>query len=249
MYLWEFGQNQSTGSEDNAWKPYFGYFKVPVWSWKLGQCHQNLINSSPPPNNVSMQVWLKSINWLQKIMHGNERGCQRDPHRKQYIPAPSRWGGGGEHRGQQYWWIKSQSTIFQSCLDDFLSSWQALDKVSCPRTRHSDTCESQTSNLSFPSLTLPTEPLCFPSRNDNKSKKNYMHEILSLTLYQLSHCALLIIFLSVFKPIQQCRSCMFSTVVPTKSDSDVIFCLQLLSKTLTCTPPLELTRIDRSLVY
>ena len=26
-----------------------------------------------------------------------------------------------------------------------------------------------------------------------------------------------------------------STVVPTKSDSDVIFCLQLLSKTLTCT--------------
>ena len=25
------------------------------------------------------------------------------------------------------------------------------------------------------------------------------------------------------------------TVVPTKSDSDVIFCLQLLSKTLTCT--------------
>ena len=26
-----------------------------------------------------------------------------------------------------------------------------------------------------------------------------------------------------------------ATVVPTKSDSDVIFCLQLLSKTLTCT--------------
>ena len=26
-----------------------------------------------------------------------------------------------------------------------------------------------------------------------------------------------------------------STVVPTKSDSDVIICLQLLSKTLTCT--------------
>ena len=26
-----------------------------------------------------------------------------------------------------------------------------------------------------------------------------------------------------------------STVVPTKSDSDVIFCLQLLSKILTCT--------------
>ena len=26
-----------------------------------------------------------------------------------------------------------------------------------------------------------------------------------------------------------------STIVPTKSDSDVVFCLQLLSKTLTCT--------------
>ena len=39
-----------------------------------------------------------------------------------------------------------------------------------------------------------------------------------------------------------------STVVPTKRDSDEIFCLQLLSKTLTCIP-LELTRIDRSLEY
>ena len=29
-----------------------------------------------------------------------------------------------------------------------------------------------------------------------------------------------------------------TTVVPTKSDSVVIFCLQLLSKTLTCTPHL-----------
>ena len=28
---------------------------------------------------------------------------------------------------------------------------------------------------------------------------------------------------------------LFATVVPTKSDSDVIFCLHLLSKTLTCT--------------
>ena len=28
---------------------------------------------------------------------------------------------------------------------------------------------------------------------------------------------------------------IFVTVVPTESDSDVIFCLQLISKTLTCT--------------
>ena len=27
-----------------------------------------------------------------------------------------------------------------------------------------------------------------------------------------------------------------TTVVPTKSDNDIIFCLQLFSKTLTCTP-------------
>ena len=31
---------------------------------------------------------------------------------------------------------------------------------------------------------------------------------------------------------------MGTTVVPTKSDSDVVFCLQLLSKTSTCTPHL-----------
>ena len=40
--------------------PYFGHFKAPVWPWKLGQGHQNIINSSPPPNNVSMLDWLKS---------------------------------------------------------------------------------------------------------------------------------------------------------------------------------------------
>ena len=35
-----------------------------------------------------------------------------------------------------------------------------------------------------------------------------------------------------------------ATVVPTKNDNDVCFCLQLLSKTLTCKH-----HIDRSLVY
>ena len=29
MYLGKFGQNPSTGSEDNARKPYVGHFKVP----------------------------------------------------------------------------------------------------------------------------------------------------------------------------------------------------------------------------
>ena len=40
----------------------------------------------------------------------------------------------------------------------------------------------------------------------------------------------------------------YVTVVPAKRDSGVIFCLRSLSKILTCTPSLALTRIDRSLV-
>ena len=40
-----------------------------------------------------------------------------------------------------------------------------------------------------------------------------------------------------------------STVVPTKSDSDVIFCLQLLSKNINLYTPLALTRIYRSVVF
>ena len=36
-----------------------------------------------------------------------------------------------------------------------------------------------------------------------------------------------------------CDAQHYITVVPTKSDSDVIFCLQSLSKTLTCTSHLR----------
>ena len=53
----------------------------------------------------------------------------------------------------------------------------------------------------------------------------------------------------LFETIYYCFHC---TVLPTKSDNDVIFCLQLLSKTLTCIDqytPLELTRIGGPLVY
>ena len=42
---------------------------------------------------------------------------------------------------------------------------------------------------------------------------------------------------------------MLRAGVPTKSDSDVIFCLQLLSKTFNLYTPLKLKRIDGSLVY
>ena len=61
IYLCKFDHNTSACSADNAWKPYFGCFKVVLWPWKLGQGHQNLINSSAHPNNASMQVWSKSI--------------------------------------------------------------------------------------------------------------------------------------------------------------------------------------------
>ena len=39
------GKKTSTDSEDNAWKPYFGHFKEPVWPLKYmsDQGHQNLI--------------------------------------------------------------------------------------------------------------------------------------------------------------------------------------------------------------
>ena len=40
-----------------------------------------------------------------------------------------------------------------------------------------------------------------------------------------------------------------STVVPTKSDSDVVLCLQLLRKNINLYTPPELTRINRLLVY
>ena len=78
MYLCQFSQNSSSGSKDiasersyadadadedadgihtkNNMSPTFG---------KLGQGHQNLINSQPPPNNASVQVWSKSINWFK----------------------------------------------------------------------------------------------------------------------------------------------------------------------------------------
>ena len=39
MYLCKFGQDTSSGSEDNARKPYFGHYNVPVRPRKLGQGH------------------------------------------------------------------------------------------------------------------------------------------------------------------------------------------------------------------
>ena len=49
--------------------------------------------------------------------------------------------------------------------------------------------------------------------------------------YNLPHLAITILLLAFY---------MFHTVVPTKSDSDDMFCLQLLNQTLACTHNLSL---------
>ena len=94
-----------TGSKYCAGNPYFGHFRVPVWPWKWGQGHLNLINSSPSPNNVSMRVWSKSIHWFRKwrtetifwtlqsasvtleIRSRSSKSNQLVPSSKQYISA------------------------------------------------------------------------------------------------------------------------------------------------------------------
>ena len=70
MLLCKFGQNPSIGLQDIALERLISTFFMDSWPWKLGQGHQNLINSEPPPNNASVQVWSKSINWFTKYCAG-----------------------------------------------------------------------------------------------------------------------------------------------------------------------------------
>ena len=42
---------------------YLSGCKLVLDRLKLGHDHQILINSEPPHNNASVQVWIKSINW------------------------------------------------------------------------------------------------------------------------------------------------------------------------------------------
>ena len=39
---------------------------LQMWPWKLGQGHQNLVNSSSRPNVKSRQIWIKNISRWQK---------------------------------------------------------------------------------------------------------------------------------------------------------------------------------------
>ena len=65
----KFGQNPSFGSRNRVQTSFFGQnlaFKVPVWPWKWGQGHQNIIISFPCPSGVSIQVCSKSTNWFRR---------------------------------------------------------------------------------------------------------------------------------------------------------------------------------------
>ena len=41
-------------------------FKVPMWPWKWGHGHQNLITSLLCTDGVSVQVWSKSMHWFRR---------------------------------------------------------------------------------------------------------------------------------------------------------------------------------------
>ena len=65
----KFRQNPLFGSRDNMLKSYFGRnltCQSAGVTLKIGQGHQNLINSYPPPSSVSMQVLSKFTNWFRR---------------------------------------------------------------------------------------------------------------------------------------------------------------------------------------
>ena len=65
----KFGQNTSFGSRDSVQTSFSGQnltFKVPVWPWKWGQGHKNLIISFACLSSGSVQVWSKSTNWFRR---------------------------------------------------------------------------------------------------------------------------------------------------------------------------------------
>ena len=69
-----------------------------------------------------------------------------------------------------------------------------------------------------------------------KWQQAYIYFVLFLTP-TLKKCQITLTKLSLYTTIFPClfNFIMCITVLPAKNDSDVIFCLQLLSKTLTCT--------------
>ena len=70
MYLCKFGQNSFTDFENNARKPYFGHFIVPVWPWKLGQGHQILITFFSSKQCICASS-VKIHQLVKKIMYRN----------------------------------------------------------------------------------------------------------------------------------------------------------------------------------
>ena len=58
LYTCKFEENPSTGLK--------AILPTSQWPWKCGQGQQNLLSSSACHNDISMQVWRKSIHWFER---------------------------------------------------------------------------------------------------------------------------------------------------------------------------------------
>ena len=66
VFLCKFGQNPPIGSGDRV-QTMLIFTVFTVWCpWKLGQGHQNLINSFNYPNDTIHKVWPESIIWFKR---------------------------------------------------------------------------------------------------------------------------------------------------------------------------------------
>ena len=93
MYLCKFGQNPSAGSAEKHGNPILDISKCQDDLGKLGQAHQNLINSSPLPTMYPCKFGQNpSTGSEDNAQKRSGRQRRRDQHQKQYVPHPSGWG-------------------------------------------------------------------------------------------------------------------------------------------------------------
>ena len=93
MYQCKFGQNPSTSSEDNARKPYFGHFKVPV-TLKMRSRSPKIYSTLPLLSTMFIcKFGQNSSTGSEDNARKRKSGSQRwqDPHQKQYIPHAPCW--------------------------------------------------------------------------------------------------------------------------------------------------------------
>ena len=95
--LKKIGQKLLKLESRNKWRHLdFQTVNWPLWPWKLGQGHWNLITPFGCPNEVSVPVWSKSIQWFRRYCADKKlrrrRRRRQDPHQKQYVPQLLRRG-------------------------------------------------------------------------------------------------------------------------------------------------------------